>query len=142
MDEVLSGVVKFFNFKQGFGFITRDGVDYFVHVTNIQDSDQILEGEEVEFRPVESHKGWQAIEVVRKHPPQLDVEEGTVKFFSEEKGYGFIERPGKADVFAHLSDIVDEDHRLLVKGQVVSFQVRAGREGRDRAYKISVVQDV
>jgi len=138
-NTMLDGRVKFFNFSKGYGFIEHNQKDYFVHVTDLVDGDLLLEGEEVVFKGVEGHKVHQAIEVSRKSPPALDDEMGTVKFFHEDKGYGFIERSGKADVFAHFTDIVTPEHEHLRKGQQVRFQVRSGRDGRDRAYKISIV---
>lgn len=140
MSDSIIGRVKFFNFTKGYGFIEKDNVDYFVHVTDLQNADILLETETVQFKAVEGHKGWQAIEVHRISPPDLSEEKGMVKFFNDEKGYGFIERQGKADVFAHFTDILNEEHDILVQGQLVTFQVRAGREGRDRAYKITVVE--
>lgn len=130
----LRGKVKFFNFKKGYGFVCHDNVDYFVHVTDLQNGDILLENEEVVFKPVEGHKGHQAIEVQRVTPPELDDEIGTVKFYDVERGYGFVSRSGKADVFVHFTDL-QEDKPLEV-GTEVRFQVRSGRDGRDRAYKI------
>jgi CspA family cold shock protein len=52
------------------------------------------------------------------------VAEGTVKWFSNEKGYGFIERGnGEADVFVHFSAIGGEGYKSLTEGQHVSFEV-------------------
>ena len=56
--------------------------------------------------------------------------EGTVKWFSNEKGYGFIERGnGEADVFVHFSAIVGEGYKSLTEGQRVSFEVVQGDKG-------------
>lgn len=136
-----TGKVKFFNFMKGYGFVSHDGTDYFVHVTDIENGDLLLEGEEVRFKPVQGHKGWQAIGVQRTSAPDLAQEVGKVKFYNEDRGYGFVEREGKADVFAHFTDIVDEEQRKrgLVEGQKVHFYVRRGRDGRDRAYKIEIM---
>jgi CspA family cold shock protein len=58
------------------------------------------------------------------------VAEGTVKWFSNEKGYGFIERGnGEADVFVHFSAIVGEGYKSLTEGQRVSFEVVQGDKG-------------
>lgn len=142
MSEIKRGVVKFFNYLKGYGFIQEEGKDYFVHVTDIQNGDILLEEEEVEFKAVQGSKGWQAIEVVRVVPPELLEEAGKVKFYNEEKGYGFVEREGKADVFIHFTDIVDEQRGLsLAEGLDVSFLVRRGRDGRDRAYKIRILTE-
>ena len=56
--------------------------------------------------------------------------EGTVKWFSNEKGYGFIERgDGEPDVFVHFSAIVGEGYKSLAEGQRVSFEVVQGDKG-------------
>jgi cold shock protein len=58
------------------------------------------------------------------------VAEGTVKWFSNEKGYGFIERGnGEADVFVHFSAIEGEGYKSLNEGQRVSFEVVQGDKG-------------
>ena len=135
-DVRLAGKVKFFNQPRGFGFIDVDGEDYFVHITDV-DGEILLGDEEVSFKPVQGHKGLQAIEVCRVDPPEMDKEWGRVKFYNEEKGYGFIGRDGKADVFAHFTDFEDVvDSEEIVIGAPVCFIVRQGRGGRDRAYEI------
>jgi len=58
-----------------------------------------------------------------------DRETGTVKWFSDAKGYGFIERPGEADVFVHHSAIRGEGFRSLREGQQVEFEVVQGQKG-------------
>ena len=55
--------------------------------------------------------------------------EGTVKWFSNEKGYGFIEREGGEDVFVHFSAIEGEGYKSLTEGQRVSFEVVQGDKG-------------
>ena len=56
--------------------------------------------------------------------------EGTVKWFSNEKGYGFIEQgDGGADVFVHFSAISGEGYKSLTEGQRVSFEVVQGDKG-------------
>ena len=56
--------------------------------------------------------------------------EGTVKWFSNEKGYGFIERGnGEADVFVHFSAIAGEGYKSLTEGQRVAFDVVQGDKG-------------
>ena len=61
-------------------------------------------------------------------------ERGTVKWFSPEKGYGFIERDsGEGDVFVHYSAIVGEGYRNLEEGQRVSFDVVQGQKGPQAA---------
>jgi cold shock protein len=55
--------------------------------------------------------------------------EGTVKWFSNEKGYGFIEREGGDDVFVHFSAITMDGYKSLTEGQRVSFEVVQGDKG-------------
>ncbi len=55
---------------------------------------------------------------------------GTVKFFNNEKGFGFISRAdGEKDVFVHFSNIVGEGHKTLEDGQQVEFDLAEGRKG-------------
>ena len=51
--------------------------------------------------------------------------EGTVKWFNDEKGFGFIEREGGKDVFVHVSGLVDE----INEGDEVTFDVEEGKRG-------------
>jgi len=60
--------------------------------------------------------------------------EGTVKWFSNEKGYGFIERGnGEPDVFVHFSAINGDGYKSLTEGQRVSFEVVQGDKGLQAA---------
>jgi CspA family cold shock protein len=54
---------------------------------------------------------------------------GTVKWFNNDKGYGFIERENGKDLFVHYRSIVGEGHRSLVDGQKVEFTVADGMKG-------------
>ncbi|HTO20761.1 MAG TPA: cold-shock protein [Pseudomonas sp.] len=56
-------------------------------------------------------------------------EVGTVKWFNDAKGYGFIQREGGADVFVHYRAIRGEGHRSLNEGQQVEFAVIQGQKG-------------
>ncbi len=57
--------------------------------------------------------------------------QGTVKFFNNEKGFGFISREGGDDVFVHYSNIVGEGYTSLDEGQNVEFDVAPGRKGEE-----------
>ncbi|MCH4177520.1 MAG: cold-shock protein [Streptococcaceae bacterium] len=48
---------------------------------------------------------------------------GTVKWFNEKKGYGFIAGEDSKDIFVHYSDIVATGHRKLVDGQKAEYEV-------------------
>lgn len=54
---------------------------------------------------------------------------GTVKWFDEAKGFGFIEQKSGPDVFAHFSAISSSGFRTLVEGQAVEFTVSQGPKG-------------
>lgn len=58
-----------------------------------------------------------------------EVITGTVKWFNDSKGFGFIEREGGPDVFVHFRAINGEGHRSLQDGQKVSFEVVQGPKG-------------
>ena len=55
--------------------------------------------------------------------------QGTVKWFSNEKGYGFIEREDCDDLFVHYSEITMDGYKTLVQGQRVEFEVTQGDKG-------------
>lgn len=66
------------------------------------------------------------------------VARGRVKWFSDEKGYGFIEAEGGEDLFVHYSEVVGEGFRTLQEGSEVEFDVIDGRKGK-QASKVEVV---
>ena len=57
------------------------------------------------------------------------MEQGTVKWFNAEKGYGFITREDGSDVFVHFSAIQGEGYKSLEEGQHVTFDVEEGQRG-------------
>ena len=59
--------------------------------------------------------------------------QGTVKWFSNEKGYGFIEREQGEDVFVHFSAITMDGYKSLTEGQRVEFEVVQGPKGAQAA---------
>lgn len=58
---------------------------------------------------------------------------GRVKWFSAEKGYGFIEREGGNDIFVHFSAIQGEGYKSLAEGQEVEFEIVDGARGPQAA---------
>ena len=63
---------------------------------------------------------------------------GTVKWFNEDKGFGFIEQQGGPDVFAHFRSIVGDGFKTLKEGQKVEFTIGQGQKG-PQAENIQVV---
>ncbi|GFK93141.1 Cold shock protein CspB [Fundidesulfovibrio magnetotacticus] len=55
--------------------------------------------------------------------------EGTVKWFSDKKGYGFITREGEDDIFVHYSSIQGDGFRTLREGEKVEFEMVTGERG-------------
>jgi CspA family cold shock protein len=54
---------------------------------------------------------------------------GTVKWFNDAKGFGFIEQESGPDVFAHFSAITGDGHKSLAEGQKVEFTLTEGQKG-------------
>ena len=61
------------------------------------------------------------------------MEQGKVKWFNGEKGFGFIEVDGKDDVFVHFSAIQGEGFKTLEEGQDVEFEIVDGNRGPQAA---------
>ncbi len=58
---------------------------------------------------------------------------GTVKWFNDKKGFGFIEQPSGPDVFAHFSAIQGSGFKTLTEGQKVEFTITDGQKGPQAA---------
>ena len=67
------------------------------------------------------------------------MQKGKVKWFSEAKGYGFIEVEGKKDIFVHYSAIQKDGFRTLDEGQDVEFEVVDGAKGPQAANVVTPV---
>ena len=67
-------------------------------------------------------------------------ETGMVKWFNDDKGYGFIQREAGDDVFVHFREIEGEGRRSLVEGQRVSFDVTQGQKGL-QAEKVRIEEE-
>lgn len=85
------------------------------------------------WRASVSHPGGSKKAVLRlPGKARLEVNslaEGTVKWFSNEKGYGFIEREDGEDLFVHFSEIQIDGFKTLNEGQKVEFEITEGAKG-------------
>ena len=68
----------------------------------------------------------------------MSTSTGTVKWFNESKGFGFIEQDSGPDVFAHFSPINGSGFKTLLEGQKVEFVVTEGKKG-PQAENITVI---
>jgi len=66
------------------------------------------------------------------------MEKGTVKWFNNKKGYGFIQREGGEDVFVHYDSITGDGYKTLQEGSAVEFEVTQGPKG-DQAVNVTPV---
>ncbi|MGM9973558.1 MAG: cold-shock protein [Clostridiaceae bacterium] len=66
------------------------------------------------------------------------MNQGTVKWFNAEKGFGFIEVEGGKDVFVHYSAISGEGFKSLQEGQKVQFDIVEGQRGEQAANVVAL----
>lgn len=66
------------------------------------------------------------------------MKQGVVKWFNNQKGYGFIEVDGEKDVFVHYTAIQEEGFKNLEEGQRVEFEVVEGSRGPQAANVIKI----
>ena len=69
---------------------------------------------------------------------ETDMADGKVKWFSSDKGYGFIERESGDDLFVHISEL-QGGATTLAEGQAVSFTEATGQNGKKQATQVSAV---
>ncbi len=67
------------------------------------------------------------------------METGTVKWFNNAKGYGFITRANGEDLFVHFKSILGDGYKTLKQGQTVEFEVEEGAKGL-QAVKVSKLE--
>ena len=64
---------------------------------------------------------------------------GTVKWFSKNKGYGFVEAEGESDIFVHFSSIKGKGYRVLEQGDEITFDIVQGPKG-PQAFNVKKVR--
>ena len=64
--------------------------------------------------------------------------QGTVKWFNEKKGFGFIQQEGGPDVFVHFSAIQGDGFKTLAEGQAVEFEITQGPKGPQASNVVKV----
>lgn len=67
------------------------------------------------------------------------MNKGTVKWFNNSKGYGFLKSDNGKDVFVHYSNILMEGHKKLEENDVVSFELGDGSDGRKQAVNVTPI---
>ncbi|WP_313234708.1 cold-shock protein [Sporosarcina ureae] len=68
------------------------------------------------------------------------MHQGKVKWFSSDKGYGFIEADDGEEIFVHFTGITTDGFKTLAEGQTVSFEVIEGNRG-PQAANVSTLED-
>ena len=159
----LGATVKWFNPDKGFGFVSVDGSgDAFLHATVLERCGHgaVQPGTTLQVRIEQGEKGMQVSEVLKvdasavtskvapgspqrgalhssdfrsSDTPTIQME-GSVKWFSADKGYGFVVIDGGGkDVFVHASALKRSGLTSLVEGQRVTMDVRESQKGREVA---------
>lgn len=77
---------------------------------------------------------------INKMMEDENMEKGRVKWFNAEKGFGFIEREGKKDVFVHFQDIDMDGYKTLEEGELVSFYTEATDKG-EIARNVQIIEE-
>lgn len=143
--------MAWFNPDKGFGFLkTSEGADVFLHIRALETAghDSVPAGARLQIRVGQGQKGLQVIEVLEvdlstaqpssrtasrtRAPAQGETSEleGSVKWYSPEKAFGFIGLTGGGkDVFVHRSAIVRSGLNTLGEGQPVIVKFVAGQRG-------------
>ncbi|MEO0487621.1 MAG: cold shock domain-containing protein [Pseudomonadota bacterium] len=147
-DNVVRGVVKWFDLGKGFGFVIADGVaqDILLHVNVLRRAGRagIMAGDAVELAYEETAKGFQATDLIsveteegdddaaptQEADPGEDLKAARLKWFDKGKGYGFVNVFGHdEDVFVHV-DILRAAGMLDAQvGEAVCVVITRGAKG-------------
>lgn len=66
---------------------------------------------------------------------------GIVKWFNDEKGFGFIEYKENKDIFVHYSTIRDKGYKTLIKGEIVEFELVKTKDGYKAKNVVSIKEN-
>jgi cold shock protein len=158
----VTAIVKWFNAQKGFGFVevSNGSGDAFLHVAVLGRAGRqdVSPGTTLQVRIAPGQKGHQVTEVIeidestaaaeparptsrspRHEAASLNpvVVRGTVKWFNEEKGYGFIAPDeGGPDVFVHLTAVERSGLPTLREGQILEYQTQLQRNGKNAAVNL------
>lgn len=141
--------VKWFNPTKGFGFVTlEDGLDAFCHVSALAnlETQELPPGATVVCDVEQGQRGMQVISVhsvdlstadmtphsrpPRSSEPPGPMGDGHVKFFNEQKGFGFVvPEAGGADIYVHASALRRSGVSALMPEQRIRFSTRQGTKG-------------
>ena len=130
------GTVAWYEPGKGYGFATPDGggAEVFVHSSAIVAGGVVAAGQRVAFMVVEGEKGPQAEHVLplaagAGQPAAADGADGTVTWYDEDKGFGFVTPDGGSDdVFVHVRALA-EGLTWLAEGDRVAYEVVQGDRG-------------
>lgn len=154
-DDIVAGVVKWFDTAKGFGFVVSPDADrdILLHANVLRNFGQnsIADGSRIALRVVHTARGIQAKEVLSVAPPDLDtladqprealpfddtlvggdLEPARVKWFDRAKGFGFANVFGlNEDVFIHIEILRRSSLANLQPGEAVAIRVAQGERGR------------
>jgi len=127
LPERKSGVVQWFDPEKQYGFIAQDdgGEDIFVHRADLEGLSSLQAGQAITYVVKDTREGPRAVKVRLR--PQVR-KTGWVKWFDNQKHYGFIAGDDGTDVFVHQAEL--EEVSTLVQGQLVTYEVAVDPRGQ------------